>query len=253
MCVEKRNRPAIWRTILTGGRAPNGERLYRFVHQARGACGEYVSYCVAWSEAVEDAPVFVPAGDGAFKLPLSDGSYPMRQVVARGLKLTVRDAVINGDSDELVFLFDLRNESDSDAVELQRAVAVVAEVPCELASADNGPRIRARADVSRLVERPAAGHVAARLVPGAAAHFLCCAFSLRAVYEALEGKRFESVRVGLRLGAGQDVVVDVAVRVLGEPADGFLVAAGGVVEMKVGWRAAMDRRLVAGFMGARRS
>ena len=239
--VGASSRPAIWRAIETGSKQPNGERLYRFRFDARRDDGESLNYCVLWCEAIPAGVRFHPDGDAAKGLPICDGGYGVRQRAVGGLKVTVRDCVINGPTDELVFLVDLVNEGEGAPLVISRAVAGLAGVGCSRESSAAGPRIRAeRADVVRL---PAfvQGHAIGQMVPGIAAHFRCLAFSLVEVWPELDDRVFDSARLVFEFGGQLGCVVDVGVRVHGEAALGHLERVGAGWRLKPGYAATCRR------------
>jgi|GEM_PF-1585605 len=228
--VDTTTRPATWRVVETGDKLESGERLYRFKHAARGDDGEPVRYCVLWCEDRPDTAWFLPHGPGSEKLPLSDGSYGLYQNEAHGLRITVRDAVVNLTTEELVFLVDLTSVNASKPVVLVRVMAGVAGINCTSESFANGARIRAsRADVVRSTAAAENGPIG-NLMPGQAVHFRCFAFSLANVLGQLEGQTFNAARLVVETGATLERTgIELPVRVIGATDE------SGVVRCGDGW------------------
>ncbi len=241
--TDTSTRPALWRVIQTGEKQPNGECLYRFRYDARRADGELLNYCVLWCETIPDAIRFHPYGAAARNLPICDGGYGIYQQSFRALKVTVRDCVINGGTDELVFLFDLRNEHPDHEIIIADASAALAGVDGATESTKKGARIRAtRADVTRL-RATIKGQPIGRLQPGAAAHFCCAAFGLHDVWSQIDVGIFDTASLVLRSGAKERAVVTVPFRVHGTAAAGHLKRVAAGWQLAPGYRRAAQARL----------
>jgi len=105
----RRGRVARWRSFQTGEASDSGELLYRF-RPVADTSGRMLSYCFVWCVQRPGNFRFVPAPRPKSPVPRHDGSYPVSQAAHRGLRVTVRDVVLNADASEWVFLVDLRNE-----------------------------------------------------------------------------------------------------------------------------------------------
>ena len=231
--LERRGRRGIWRSIAAGPKATNGERTYRFAPGKGGVTdglGEYpIRYCVAWAVAERQEVVFAPKGGPGQILPVTDPGRVLAQRRDESLKVTVRDAVINLFTDELIFLVDLRSELSSSLVFFSRAKAhllgqeITTEAPYE------GSRVvLPNFDVSRW--RVDASGRTTDLRAGQAVHFICLAFDLRAALRSMRPGPVESTRLSIWRDTYTELRVDVPVRVAGDVKGGPFRLTGA------GWR-----------------
>ncbi len=200
VCLERRGRRGVWRSIVAGPKAANGEPTYRFhpgtAAQAEGLDVAPIRYCIAWAVAEPERLVFAPAPGHEDVLPVADPLRILAQHSDGALKITVRDAVINAYTDELVLLVDLRSEAGSGLVFFSRCAAELQGVRLEEEAPYEGARIVApRFDVTRWSLRT--GGATRELRPGHAVHFVCLAFDARPVMQRLKGRR--KVRAMLRV------------------------------------------------------
>ena len=228
VCMDKVGRQGRWRFFETGVAAPSGERTYRFRRPPRRGDGTPLKYCFAWMEAVPSSVDFYPSAVEAVDLPLHDGSFPLVQARGEGLKVTVRDAVFNGVTSELVILVDLLNELDvgAEAVVVNGASFYIGEHGWRANSRLPGARIRALGhDVQRLPTFVVGGSIAV-VQPQSALHFGCLAFQL-AAWEGMKPRVISTVALSLDVGSSPGLTIDLPFRVVGSPLGGRLVEEEG--------------------------
>ena len=223
VCVEVRGRRGIWRSIAAGPKAANGERTYRFVPGAgsvtEGVAGAAIRYCVVWTEVADEAVVFAPGWEVAQVLPVSDAGRVIGQRRDEALNVTVRDAVLNALTDELVFLVDVRSERSSGLTFFSRAKATLLGQEIEDESEHEGARVVLPGfDVSRW---PVASRGSStQLRAGQALHFGCMAFDLRSALASMRVGPVESARLTIWRDTYTELMVEVPVRVAVEVANG---------------------------------
>lgn len=223
VCVEVRGRRGIWRSIAAGPKAANGERTYRFApgegSVTEGVRGAAIGYCVAWTEVEDEAVVFAPGRDAGQVLPVSDPGRVLGQRRDEALKVTVRDAVINALTDELVFLVDLRSERSSGLAFFSGAKATLLGQELDGESPYEGGRVVLPGfDVSRLALGPFGSST--QLLAGQALHFGCLAFDLRSALPSMRAGPVETARLTVKRDTYTELVVEVPVRVAGEVPEG---------------------------------
>lgn len=183
--LEQRGKLAVWRAFETGPVADNGERIYRFRRDALGFHGRPLLYCFVWMENLPADLKFHPIGAAGASLPLHDGSYQPVQAEHDGLRVTVRDAVLNGHTGEWVFLVDLHNTRQ--ATQKHDGRLSIRSVGMQLNSIGllgdsprRGPRIRSlRHDVNRLRGNVGKGQFVAVLPPSWTYHYTSFAMPAR--------------------------------------------------------------------------
>ena len=243
VCVEVRGRRGIWRSIAAGPKAANGERTYRFAPGAgsvtEGVAAVAVSYCVMWTEVADEAVVFAPGWEVAQVLPVCEVGRVLGQERDEALKMTVRDAVINALTDELVFLVDLRSERSSGLVFFSRTRARLLGQELDDESPHKGARVVLPGfDVSRW---PAGRHGRSQeLRAGRALHFGCLAFDLRPALAAMRPGSVESARLTVWRDTYTELTVEVPVRVA------VAVENGPFRRARPGWRFVGARRVKRG-------
>jgi hypothetical protein len=229
VCLERRGKLGVWRAFQTGSALANGERRFRFRPTARRQDGQPLQYCFVWTEDVATDVRFCPAQPGAERLPLHDGSYPLIQTCRDGLKVTVRDVVLNGHTDEWVFLVDLHNERSAFRKQAELTIRYVSYSVRDAGqlgdSALSGPRIKAlRHDVQRLAGCPGTGPVTV-LPPVATVHYACFAMPADSWPQATEP--VDKVTLKVFTEARRPVSIEVPFRVLGRPFGGRLRRGNG--------------------------
>jgi len=230
LCLEKRGKLGVWRAIETGQAAANGERTFRFRKLAKDSDGQPLDYCLVWMEHTVDGVDFHPQSASTAGLPLHDGSFQVAQARQNGLKATVRDVVLNGHSDEAVFLVDLHNErrasrGDKGRLSLINATYRVRNHSWLAESPLKGARIRSQShDIQRLPNGRARGPVAT-LEPGRTLHYVCLTFPLEG-WEDLDPGPLATIELELHTQDRHPLSMSLPFRVVGEPLDGRLVREG---------------------------